>query len=201
MKKVGLTGGIATGKTTVMWMFQEMGSTIINADEISHKLLEPDTVVWKLLFERYGAHIMQKGHIIDRPALARIIFADEEERKYVEKTIHPRVHEEIDHLIATTAKDGKHYAIIEVLFEVRWDKDCDAIIVVRCDSEQQIIRCMEKFNLTREEALNRIKIQRPLGAKIAKATFVIDNAGSKTETLVQAQRLFRMFEKGEFSSK
>ena len=203
MKKIGLTGGIATGKTTVMWMFQELGATIINADDISHKLLEPNTVVWKLLFERYGARIMQKGHIIDRTALAQIIFSDEEERKYVEKSIHPRVHEEIEHLIATAAKAGKPYVIIEVplLFEVRWDKDCDAIVVVRCDPEQQIARCMEKFNLTREEAITRIKTQRPLGAKIAKATFVIDNAGSKTETLVQTQRLFRMFEKGQFSSK
>jgi len=203
MKKIGLTGGIATGKTTVMWMFQEMGATIINADEIAHKLLEPNTVVWKLLFERYGARIMQKGHVIDRPALAKIIFSDDDERKYVEKAIHPRVHEEIDRLVAAAAKEGKTYAIVEVplLFEVRWDKECDVIIVVHCDPEQQIARCMQKFSLTREEALNRIKIQRPLGAKIAKATFVIDNAGSKTETLVQTQRLFRMFEKGEFSPK
>jgi len=61
MKKIGLTGSIATGKSTVIWMFQEMGATIINADEIAHKLLEPETVVWKLLFERYGARIMQRG--------------------------------------------------------------------------------------------------------------------------------------------
>lgn len=203
MKKIGLTGGIATGKTTVMWMFHEMGATIINADEIAHKMLEPETMVWKLLFERYGARIMQKGHVIDRSALAKIIFSDEDERKYVEKTIHPRVHEEIDHHVVAAAKEGKSYTIVEVplLFEVRWDKECDVIIVVHCDPEQQIARCMQKFNLTREEAIARIKIQRPLGAKIAKATFVIDNAGSKTETLVQTQRLFRMFEKGEFSPK
>jgi len=203
MKKIGLTGGIATGKSTVTWMFQEMGASIISADEIAHSLLEPETIVWKLLFERYGAHIMQKGHIIDRPALAKIIFEDEDERKYVEKTIHPRVHEEIDHLVATAAKAGKTYVIAEVplLFEVRWDKECDVIIVVQCAPEQQIVRCMKKFDLTREEALTRINAQRPLDAKIAKATFVIDNAGSKSETLVQTQRLFRMFEKGEFSPK
>jgi len=203
MKKIGLTGGIATGKTTVMWMFQEMGATVINADEIAHKLLEPETVVWKLLFERYGASIMQKGHVIDRAALANIIFSDENERKYVEHAIHPRVHEEIDYLVATAAKGGNTYVIVEVplLFEVRWDKECDVIIVVHCDPEQQIARCMQKFNLTRDEAISRIKIQRPLDAKIAKATFVIDNAGSKAETLVQTQRLFRMFEKGEFSPK
>lgn len=203
MKKIGLTGGIATGKSTVMWMFQEMGASTISADEIAHRLLEPETIVWKMLFERYGAKIMQKGHAIDRPALAKIIFADEDERKYVEKAIHPRVHEEIDHLVMSAAKEGKSYLIVEVplLFEVRWDKECDVIVVVQCDPEQQIGRCMQKFNLTREEALTRIEVQHPLTEKIAKATFVIDNAGSETETLVQTQRLFRMFEKGEFSPK
>jgi len=203
MKKVALTGGMGTGKSTVMWMFQEMGAEIINADEIAHKLLEPKTHAWKMLFERYGDHIMQKGGIIDRRALAATIFSDDEERKFVESVIHPRVHEEISHKLVELEKKEVPYVIVEIplLFETGWEKEFDTVVVIRCDHEQQIARCMEKFGLTREDVEARLQVQRPLETKESKADFVIDNAGSKTETLVQTQRLHKLFEKGIFQPK
>jgi dephospho-CoA kinase len=200
MKKIGLTGGMGTGKSTATWMFQEMGAPIINADAIAHRLMEPKTLVWKQLFERYGDRIMQKGGEIDRAALADIVFGDQVERKYVERVVHPRVHEEIVRITTELERKKTPYVIVEIplLFETGWEKEFDVVVVVRCDYEQQVFRCMEKFRLSREEAESRIAIQRPLATKVAKADFVIDNAGSKTETLVQTQRLYRMFEKGEF---
>lgn len=200
MKKIALTGGIGTGKSTVMWMFQDMGVKIISADEIAHGLLEPKTSVWKALFERYGDRIMQKGGIVDHTALADIIFTDNAERKFVESVVHPRVQEAILKNITSAEKSDAPYVMVEIplLFETGWESEFDTIVVVRCDHEQQIVRCMEKFKLTREEAESRIRIQRPLEDKVAKADFVIDNAGSKTETLVQTQRLYKLFEKGEF---
>jgi dephospho-CoA kinase len=135
--------------------------------------------------------------------LADIIFKDDAERKYVERAIHPRVHEELCKIAAHLEHDEKPYMLVEVplLFETGWEKEFDAVVVVRCDPEQQIARCMDKFALTREEAMHRIGIQRPLDAKIAKADFVVDNVGSLDETQVQVQRLYRMFEKGEFKAK
>lgn len=202
MKKIGLTGGIATGKSTVTWMFQDMGAAVINADEIAHALMQPKSAVWKALFERYGDHIMQKGKHIDRAALAAIIFGDQDERQFVEHVIHPRVYEEITKSVAELEKKGRPYVIIEVplLFETGWESHVDAVVVVRCDHEQQVVRCMQKFKLIRAEAEHRIGIQRPLSEKEVKADFIIDTAGSETETLVQAQRLFRQFEKGIFTA-
>lgn len=203
MKTIGLTGGMATGKSTAMWMFRELGASVVNADDIAHRLLAPKTVVWKLLFERYGDRIMQKRGEIDRSALASIIFSDKDERDYVEHVMHPRIREEIVHAIVGAEKSGMAYVIIEVplLFEAGWQREFDIVVVVRCDREQQIDRCMRKFHLTRAEAQARIAVQRPLADKVAQATYVIDNAGSKEETLVQVQRLFRKFEKGEIAAK
>jgi len=108
--------------------------------------------------------------VIDRPALAKIIFAHEDERNYVEKAIHPRVHEAIDHLVFAAAKDGKSYVIVEVplLFEVRWDKECDCIVVVHCDPEQQIARCMQKFNSPAKKQLRVSRFSVPSMPRLPK---------------------------------
>lgn len=199
MKKIGLTGNIGTGKTTVAWMFEELGAPLINTDKIAHELIEPQTAVWKSLFDRYGKQILLQDGVINRKVLANIIFSKEAERKFVESLIHPRVHEELSKRLTAAKRNGTALIIVEVplLFETKWNKEMDAIIVVRCDLEQQIVRCQEKFGLTREEVLQRIKAQKPLDEKIAKADFVIDNAGSRSETFVQVRRIFQTLQKGQ----
>jgi dephospho-CoA kinase len=203
MKKIGLTGNIGTGKTTVAWMFQEHGVKLLSADEIAHETIEPHTAVWKQLYERYGKRIVLGDGVIDRRALAGIIFSDDLERKFVEGVIHPRVHEELTKRIADSKRNGTPMIMVEVplLFETRWDKEMDSIIVVSCDLEQQIKRCKEKFGWTREEVLARIKAQRPIEDKISKADYVIDNGGSKEETLKQVRRIHASLMKGEFHPK
>lgn len=198
MKKIGLTGNIGTGKTTVAWMFEEQGAKLLNADAIAHETIEPQTSVWKLLFDRYGKKIMMHEGVVNRKALANIIFGDDTERKFVESIIHPKVHEELTKRIADLKRNGTGLIIVEVplLFETRWDKEMDSIIVVSCDLELQIRRCMEKFGLTRDEVLMRIKAQRPIEEKIAKADFVIDNSGTMDETELQVRRVFGSIMKG-----
>lgn len=201
IREIALTGGIGTGKSTVMWMFQEMGAVVVNADDIAHNLLEPKSAAWKILFEHFGTRIIGRHNTIDRKALAEIVFSETDERHFLEHVIHPRVHEEIAKIVVALEKKGVPYVIVEIplLFETGWHREFATIIMVRCDPEQQIVRCMKKFDLSRDEALARIKLQKPLEDKLAMAHFVIDNAGSPTETLVQTQRLFKLFEKGEFS--
>jgi len=203
MKKIGLTGNIGTGKTTVAWMFEEQGALLINADTIAHETIEPQTAAWKLLYERYGKRIILQDGIVDRRALAGIIFSNDTERKFVESVIHPRVHEELTKRIADSKRNGTQLLMVEVplLFETHWDKEMDSIIVVSCDLEQQIKRCQEKFGWKRDEVLLRIKAQRPIEEKIAKADFVIDNDGSKDNTLKQVRRIYSILMKGELHPK
>ena len=203
MKKIGLTGNIGTGKTTVAWMFEEQGAKLLNADTIAHETIEPQTSVWKQLFDRYGKKIMMHEGVVNRKALAGIIFGNDTERKFVESIIHPKVHEELTKKIADLKRNGTPLIIVEVplLFETRWDKEMDSIIVVSCDLELQIKRCMEKFGLRRDEVLLRIKAQRPIEEKIAKADFVIDNSGTKDDTQLQVRRVFSSIMKGEFHPK
>jgi len=199
MKKVGLTGNIGTGKTTVAWMFEEQGAKLLNADSIAHETIAPQTAVWKQLFDRYGKKVMMQDQIINRKALAQIIFSDDTERKFVESIIHPKVHDELTKRIADLKRNGTQLLIVEVplLFETRWDKEMDSIIVVSCDLEQQIKRCQDKFGLTREDVLLRVKAQRSIEEKISKADYVVDNSGSMNETLIQVRRIYSSLMKGE----
>lgn len=203
MKKIGLTGNIGTGKTTVAWMFSELGVPLINADEIAHEALKPHSKTWAQLFDRYGKKILLRQGVVDRKVLAQIIFGNEAERKFVESLIHPKVQEEISKKLAEAKHKNTPMIIVEIplLFETKWDKEMDSIIVVRCDIEQQIARCQEKFGLSREEVLLRIKAQLPIEKKIAKADYVIDNAGSKSETMIQVRRVYTSLEKGELHTK
>jgi dephospho-CoA kinase len=203
MKKVGLTGNIGTGKTTVAWMFEEQGARLLNADSIAHETIAPQTAVWKHLFDRYGKKVMMQDQIINRKALAQIIFSDDTERKFVESIIHPKVHDELTKRIADLKRNGTQLLIVEVplLFETRWDKEMDSIIVVSCDIEQQIKRCQDKFGLTREEVMMRIKAQRSIEEKMSKADYIVDNSGSMNETMIQVRRIYSSLMKGELKPK
>ena len=137
---------------------------------------------------------------IDRPALAAIVFASAAERKFLESVVHPHVKERIEREAARLAKEGQPFVIVEVplLFEVGWEADFDAVIVVRCNQEPEIERCRAKFGMSREEVLSRLAAQKPLAEKVAGANAVIDNDGTIDETRVQVQRLHQEMVKGTF---
>jgi len=198
MKLIGLTGGVGTGKSTVAWMFEGMGVKSINADLLSHTVIAPQTKAWKQLFDRYGGKILLKDKKIDRKALAHIIFNDEHERKFVESVIHPKVKEELLKQIADAKKNHIPMLIIEVplLFETKWDKDMDFVIVVKCDYESQIKRGCNNTGITKEEAISRLAAHMPLAQKIEKADYVIDSSGPKSKTKTQAQKIFKQLQHG-----
>ncbi len=202
-KIIGLTGNIGTGKSTVAWMFEELGVATLNADTIAHEVITPKKFAWKKIYERYGRVVLLDDDIIDRKALAQIIFQDSVEREFLESVIHPHVREEIKHRIGIMTKAKEPFLIIEVplLFEAGWSDIFDAIIVVRCDEEMEIKRCAEKFEISDEEVRLRIAAQLPIEKKVDTADAVIDNDGDLDETRVQVTRLHKEMIKGTFPVK
>ena len=202
-KIIGLTGNIGTGKSTVAWMFEEMGVPVLDADEIAHEFLAPHTHTWKEIYKRYGNAIMGKDGTIDRTTLARIVFQDPAERRWLESLIHPLVKGEIEKRAVALAREGQHFILAEVplLIEAHWEGLFDAIVVVRCREDQEIERCMQKFDMSREEVLLRLGAQFPLSRKVASADAVIDNDGTFDETRVQVARLHQEMVKGIFPKK
>lgn len=202
-RKYGLTGNIGTGKSTVAWMFSELGVPVLDADEIAHEALAPHSAVWKSLFERYGKQILDADGIADRTTIARIIFQDPDERKFVESLVHPYVRREIEVRMAKFAREGHNFAIAEIplLYEAGWESEFDAVIVVRSTEEQEIERCSQKFGMSREEVLLRLGVQYPLSRKVDAADVVIDNDGPLEETEVQVKRLHKEMIRGDFPKK
>jgi len=166
---IGLTGGVATGKSTVAGIFRGLGVRTIDTDKIAHKLLEKP-IVKKIVVRLFGTS--------DRKKLARIVFNDPKKRRKLEKILHPLIFKGVKRV-------AKGVVIIEVplLFEAGWDKYFDKTIVVSCSVAVQRKRCPKKF-------LNRIKTQMPLAKKKKRADFVINNSGSKIKTKRQVKRIF-----------
>jgi dephospho-CoA kinase len=202
-KLIGLTGNMGTGKTTVAWMFGELGVPVLDADEMAHHTLEPHSHVWKLIYQRYGNAVIGRDGDIDRTTLARIVFQDAGERRYLESIIHPHVKDEMERRIAEFAREGHPFVIAEIplLVEAGWEASFDAIIVVRCDEGQEIERCMQKFGMDREEVMLRLASQYSLARKVSIADAVIDNDGTFEETRVQVKRLHQDMVKGKFPKK
>lgn len=202
-KIIGLTGSIGTGKSTVAWMFEELGVPTLNADTVAHDVIAPRKHAWKQIYERYGSSILSANDIIDRKILSQIVFQNPDERKSLESIVHPHVKEELKHRIGMMKKAGHPFFIIEVplLFEAGWIDIFDAIIVVHCSEEEEVKRCVEKFHVNDSEIKLRIEAQRPLDEKVAKADAVIDNDGRLEETHVQVTRLHQQMVKGTFPSK
>ena len=200
MKRIALTGNTGMGKSTVAGMFAEQGVATLDADVFAHRAIAPHTKVWGKIFERYGKGILLADGVIDRPKLAQLVFQDPRERRFLESVVHPPVKEAIEHELATLKHRGTRYAIVEVqlLFEARWEKTFDLVVVVTCNRESQIKRCQEKLGVGRAEVLQRIASQWPIEKKTAKADILIDNSGTLEETYVQVKRLFHQWEKGDF---
>ncbi len=195
-----LTGNIGTGKTTVAWMFTELGVPVIDSDELAHDALAPKSAAWKAIFERYGSRVIVEGNCVDRSELAKIVFGDPAERKFLESVVHPHVKDGIARRAAALAKEGHPFVVVEIplLFEIGWEKEFDAVIVVVCGRENEIERCREKFGFSREEVLARLAAQQPLARKAREADAVIDNDGPLEETKVQVRRLHQEMVKGTF---
>lgn len=188
MKIIGLTGGIASGKSTVSKFLAELGATIIDGDETAHRLMEPDQPIWEDVVNAFGREVLNPDSTIDRIKLGAIVFNDREKLQVLNQIAHPRIIAEIQNRLGHlrhTQPDSVLVLDIPLLFEGRMDRLCDQVWVVWVPREIQIERLMDRNWLSREEAIKRIDAQMSLDAKARLADIVIDNSGTVEETMIQ----------------
>ena len=195
---VGLTGGIASGKSLVARVFKDLGATVIDADRIVHELLEPDQDAWREVIQYFGQDVQRADKTIDRRKLGALVFNDREKRSWLNACLHPRVFSiyttQVAHL-RMRSPDALLFFDAALLIESGYHRNMDRLIVVYAEPEQQVERLMARDCFTREEALLRIASQMPLSEKRRLADHVIDNSGSREETEQQARELFGQLKK------
>jgi len=179
---VGLTGGVATGKSTVAGMFARCGAVVINADHLARGVVAPGKPAWRDIVTIFGDAALNPNRSINRRALGAIVFRNKAKRQRLEQIIHPRVAQEQMRLTkSATKKDPRAVIIYDVplLFETGIDTRVDKTIVVTADRETQIARLKKRNGLSRAEAFRRIRSQMPLTNKVARADYVLDGTMKK----------------------
>jgi dephospho-CoA kinase len=190
---VGLTGGIASGKSTVAGFLAELGAYLVDADRIAHELLAPGGHAVDAVVDRFGTDVLADDGGIDREALGRLVFADPDARHALEAIVHPAGREEMTRLVEAyrQTEEGPPVAVIDaaLLVETGRHRTLDRLIVLRCGRAVQLDR-LEKRGLTREEAEARLDAQAPLAEKLAVADYVIDTETDLDETRAQTGRVW-----------
>ena len=194
MLKVGLTGGIASGKTFVVGLLRDFGCHVLDADATAHQVMEPGQPAHAEIVAHFGAEILDPAGRIDRPRLGAIVFADAGERAALNAIVHPRVYEaQARWLAEVAAGDPGGIAVIDaaLLIETGSWRRFDRLVVVHCQPEIQLARLMERNGLTREAAGARIAAQLPVAEKLRYANFTIDTSAGFDDTRRQVELLYR----------
>jgi dephospho-CoA kinase len=187
---VGLTGGIASGKSTVAQYLVKYGMELIDADAIAREVILPGTPTWKKLIEHFGQSIIDEQGFINRSALGRIVFADPDKRVLLNELTHPPVIKEVaDQLELLQCFDGVVVIDVPLLVEVGADARYDAVVVVASKPETQIERLCRDRNMSEADARARVAAQAPLTDKLAVATHVLWNESTLAELEEAVHRL------------
>ena len=190
---LGVTGGIASGKTTVANMLEELGAPIIDFDLIARKVVEPGTPALREIVGYFGRQVLQEDGALNRKAVSDIVFRDFEKRKKLESFTHPRIHEEFEKQVREIA--GKNpdvviQVVIPLLIELNLQYMFHKILVVYIPMEEQVKRLAKRDGITVEEAANILKSQLPIDEKVGYADFVIHNENSPEDTRKQVKELW-----------
>jgi dephospho-CoA kinase len=191
VKLVGLTGGIASGKSTVAKILQSLGAAVVNADDLAREVVEPGHEAWKEIVASFGADILQSDQTLDRQKLRTLIFNQPEARKRLESIIHPRVRALAEERIRQYAAAGYPVVIYEVplLFEGNLQEWLRPVILVACDVETQTARLQKRDHLTAADAEKHIAAQMSLKDKRRLADYVIENNGSLEDLERQTRQI------------
>ena len=192
IRKIALTGGIATGKTYVAARLREAGVPIVDADALAREVVEPGSPALSAIRKRFGPDAVRRDGTMDRVRVGQIVFKDKRARLDLEAIIHPAVIKAInDFFNALPKRTPFAVADIPLVYETGRDKDFDAIIVVACPRDMQLQRLMERNKLSKEDAERRLAAQLPIDQKVKKATYVINNDGSYESTNAQVDELIK----------
>lgn len=193
MLRVGLTGGLASGKSFVGRALANLGCLLIQADELGRQVQEPGGEAYDGIVREFGREILTADGSIDRRKLAGIVFHDPERLKRLNALVHPLVYErrrKIEEDFARSHPDGVAVTEAAILIETGSYRDYDRLIVATCRPDQQVERAMARDHLTREEVLDRMRRQMPLDEKVRYADHVIDTSGPKEDTLAQTRAVY-----------
>lgn len=199
MHLIGLTGGIATGKSTVATELTALGSTVIDADVLAREVVEPGLPALHDIVEMFGPEMLLPDGTLDRARLGTVVFADEDARHDLERIVHPRVRDLMMRRIgeALAADAALVVAEVPLLFETRSVDLYEGVMVVYAPPDAQCSRVMSRDGIDEEAARQRLAAQMPIDAKRERATWVIDNGGSKDATLRQVRDWWEMFAAGQ----
>ncbi len=188
---LGLTGGIASGKTTVAQAFQAMGAVVVSADLLAREVVQPGANVLQQIAVHFGRKVLREDGTLNRQLLGDIIFNDPQARLALNKITHPAIAELAGKRLREAEQAGASLVVYDapLLFEAGADRQVDKVLVVKVDAEIQLARLMARDGIDRQQALARIESQMSQGEKIARADFVVDNSGSPQETLDQVRSL------------
>jgi dephospho-CoA kinase len=190
---IGLTGGIASGKSTVAKMLVEYGAALVDADRIAREVVRPDEPGWRAVIERFGEKLILPDRELNRKMLGDIIFTDEQARLDLQSILHPLIRVQMRQQIEQLETSGPSRLVVvdvPLLFESRLQSMFEKVVVVYVDRDIQISRLMERENLTVEQAEARLQSQMSIEEKKQLADIVIDNRGSREDTQVQVKHLW-----------
>lgn len=195
---LGVTGGIATGKTTVANMFEERGAAIIDFDVLARRVVEPDRPAWKDIVDYFGQEILLEDRTLDRKKLSGIVFRDAEKRRRLEGLIHPRTGiEYAEQIERITAADPNAViqAVVPLLFEAKMQDMFEKILLVYTPRETQVERLVVRDGISEEEAGRILDAQLPIDEKVGLADFVINNQKGLEATKKQVEDLWEKLKK------
>jgi dephospho-CoA kinase len=194
MLKVGLTGGIASGKSTVSELFASLGAEILDADEVAREVLLPGQPAWKRLRQAFGQEFFRPDGTVKRKKLRKLVFADPEKRTQLNAIVHPEVMREIHRraeTLSSSTEAGVLLVDVPLLLEVGLANRFDQVVVVYASENLQIDRLMQRDGISEEEAKQALKAQMALSNKVEQADYVIDNSGSEEDTQAQVQKVWQ----------
>ena len=189
----GLTGGVASGKSTVARMFEELGAKVIDADRIGHELLGSTQPPYNEIVRRFGKEVLDASGEIDRRRLGAIVFSDAAKLRELNAILHPRIIERVEaDAQRYRAQDPRAVILVDaaLIFEAGIGSRFEKLLVAWCPPEMQIERLMAKAGLSRKKAEQRVASQIPADEKRRRADYVIDCSGSPEDTRKQVERLF-----------
>jgi len=193
MLRVGLTGGLACGKSFVGRTLEQFGCTLIRADDIGHDVLLAGGSAFQAAVNEFGSDILNASGEIDRHKLAALVFDNPGRLARLNELVHPAVIQREEELLAAAAaRDPKGIAVVEaaILIETGSYKRFDKLIVVSCTPEQQVARAVHRDGSTEEEARARLRRQMPVEEKLRYADFVVDTSGAKEQTVAQTRAVY-----------